>query len=121
MLLFIKKINIKDAVKYYLLPLFIVCIPYIIFPNYFLQMLHNWLYIEGELKAKMTWWLQIYLISWQAFQTAQLLYVFLMITICLQRVQNTKLRWFLRIFLTSAIIIVNVSFPVVLFAVYSSQ
>ena len=40
-LLIAKKIKIKDLI-YYVLPFILLCLPYIIFPDYFLQMLNNW-------------------------------------------------------------------------------
>jgi hypothetical protein len=40
-LLLVKKIKFKDLI-YYIIPFFILCLPYIIFPDYLFQMLNNW-------------------------------------------------------------------------------
>ena len=40
-LLMVKKIKVKDLV-YYILPFILLCLPYVIFPDYLLQMLSNW-------------------------------------------------------------------------------
>ena len=40
-LLITKKIKFKDLI-YYIIPFFILCLPYIIFPDYLFQMLNNW-------------------------------------------------------------------------------
>lgn len=40
-LLITKKIKVKDLI-YYVLPIILLCLPYIIFPDYFLQMIDNW-------------------------------------------------------------------------------
>ena len=40
-LLLAKKIKFKDLI-YYLIPFFILCLPYVIFPDYLFQMLDNW-------------------------------------------------------------------------------
>ena len=40
-LLITKKIKLKDLI-YYIIPFIILCLPYIIFPDYLFQMLNNW-------------------------------------------------------------------------------
>jgi hypothetical protein len=40
-LLLVKKIKFKDLI-YYIIPFFILCLPYVIFPDYLFQMLNNW-------------------------------------------------------------------------------
>lgn len=40
-LLLAKKIKFKDLI-YYLIPFFVLCLPYVIFPDYLFQMLDNW-------------------------------------------------------------------------------
>lgn len=92
MLVVVKIIKFKDL-KYYFLPWLIACIPYVIFPSYFLQMLSNWIYLEGPVKENMSFWLELYLILWQAFQTAQLMYVSLIFMIFFQKISVDYRKW----------------------------
>ncbi len=71
-LLISKKIKLKDLV-YFIIPLIIICLPYIIFPEYLNQMLDNWLYNEDPSSETFPFLIQTYLLSWQLFQTAQLM------------------------------------------------
>ena len=73
-LLIVKKIKFKDLL-YFILPFAVLCIPYVIYPEYFMQMFHNWTYIENAGAEETSLFMTIYLISWQAFQTAQLMFM----------------------------------------------
>lgn len=88
-LLVIKKIRVKDAF-YFLIPLLIACLPYIIFPNFLFQMISNWLLIE-EYVPESTWHNPL-LISlhfiWQGFQPAHLLHLGIVSFVIFENAKN---------------------------------
>ncbi len=85
LLVITKKISIKDL-KYYLIPFFLMCIPYIIFPNYFMQMLGNWLYSDEYVKG-----ITIYdSIFWKALQPSHLMTISLFILIFIENLNSDK-------------------------------
>jgi hypothetical protein len=85
-LLFItKKISTKDL-KYYLIPFFLICIPYIIFPNYFMQMVGNWLHSDEYVKG-----FTIYdSIFWKALQPSHLMSISLFLLIFIENLNTEK-------------------------------
>lgn len=114
-LLIVQKIKFKDLV-YYIIPFALLCIPYLIFPEYLSQMVYNWTYVEeGPTDPPLI--LRIYLMSWQAFQTAQLMYMSFILLIFLANIKDEqwqdRYRWTVFAFL----IIINLSFPIVLWQV----
>ncbi len=112
MLLIVKKINIK-AFIYFFTPLVISCIPYMVFPQYFLSMYYNWTYMEIQ-SDSFNILLVIYLFSWQVFQTAQLLFEGLLILIFLEHIKTLKWRQRYRIMIIILLIGLNLSFPFIL-------
>ncbi len=91
---FIKKIKLKDLI-YYLLPIGLLSIFYIIFPDFFLQMLKNWVNLEGQEPVAFTPFSFIIifnLLTWQALQPAQLMYFCLMVIIATEYFQDIKKR-----------------------------
>ncbi|MHA1491076.1 MAG: hypothetical protein ACTSRI_15685 [Promethearchaeota archaeon] len=112
-LLITKKIKIKDLI-YYFLPLIIICIPYFIFPDYLMQMLNNWFWIEGKDASNEPLMLQIYLLFWQGFQTAQLLFVSLIMLMFLGTIKEYKWRVRFRLTIFISLIILTFTFPIVL-------
>ncbi|MFX1480306.1 MAG: glycosyltransferase 87 family protein [Promethearchaeota archaeon] len=85
-LLFItKKISIKDL-KYYLIPFFLICIPYIIFPNYFMQMVGNWLHSD-EYVHGITIFDSIF---WKALQPSHLMIISLFLLIFIENLDSEK-------------------------------
>ncbi len=119
-LLYLKKISFKDL-KYYFVPFAILCIPYIIFPQYFWQMYGNWIYIENEVQVKINIFLYLYLITWQAFQTGQLMYVSMLVVIFfenIKRLKDIRFRWAFKFAIVGFIIAINASFPVLLWMIY---
>ena len=69
LLILTKKIKLKD-IFYYVLPFAIICIPYCIFPEYTMQLFHNWsASTTPNIIARILWFL------WQLSQTAQLLFM----------------------------------------------
>ena len=82
-LLMVKKIKRKDL-KYYLIPFFLICIPYIIFPNYFMEMLRNWLHSD-EFVQGFTIFDSIF---WKALQPAHLMTIALLLGIFFENFNN---------------------------------
>lgn len=80
------KIKFKDL-SYYFIPLIIICIPYLIFWDYTLQMFHSWTY-RGELDL----FTNIIALVWQLFQTAQLLFMSFIYLIYLTSIEGNKKR-----------------------------
>ncbi|MFX1275774.1 MAG: glycosyltransferase 87 family protein [Promethearchaeota archaeon] len=64
-----KKIKIKELV-YYFLPIIVLCIPYLIFPEYTFKMIQNWSGTGGTDLV-----MRFFHITWQLSQTAQLLFM----------------------------------------------
>ena len=112
-LLISKEIKIKDLL-YYVIPFGLLCIPYIIFPEYLSQLLYNWSYVEGGGANDPSILISLYMISWQAFQTAQLMFLGLIVLILVMNINNEQWRNRTRVFLVLFIIILNLTFPIVL-------
>ena len=70
LLLLVRKIKIKELF-YYILPFTIICIPYMIFPNYFLQMISNWLSSQETLQGFSI----LDSILWKALQPSHLMFI----------------------------------------------
>ncbi|MHA1148835.1 MAG: glycosyltransferase 87 family protein [Promethearchaeota archaeon] len=71
-----KKIKPKDLL-YFIIPFTLICLPYILFPDYFFKMYYNWSYIENGAHVnnfnQTTLWI-VYQLSWQLVQPAQLMF-----------------------------------------------
>jgi len=65
-----KKIKFKDLI-YYLIPFTIVCLPYVIFPDFFGQMLYNW----GHSDVGIQGLTPLDSIFWKALQPSHLMYI----------------------------------------------
>ncbi len=115
-LLVVKKIKMKELI-YYLIPSGILLLPYVIFPEYFWQMCYNWTYIEVEIASNMSLLLKIYLFSWQAFQTAQLMFFSLLILIFLENIKNPQWRHRYRMLIIVILTFLNLTFPIVLWPI----
>lgn len=85
----IKKIKLKDLI-YYFTPLMLICIPYIIFPGYFLSMVSNW-YTSAEASSSFTI-LNFFLIIWRLIQPAHLMFVSIIVVILVLNIKNEKKR-----------------------------
>ena len=84
-LILTKKIKGKDLL-YYFLPFFLICMPYIIFPDYFSVMVSNWLQsIESTSGFSIV---SLFLTSWRLIQPAQLMFVSVIIVIILLNIKN---------------------------------
>jgi len=86
----IKKIRWKDLI-YYLLPLILICIPYIIFPGYFQSMISNW-YTSAEASTSLPI-LNFFLIIWRLIQPAQLMFVSILVVILILNIKNEKTKY----------------------------
>ena len=115
-LLLVREVRFKDLL-YFLLPFFILCIPYLIFPEYFFKMFYNWTYVEAGEQQATNIFLKIYLMFWQTFQTAQMMFIGLFLITFTVNISNPKwqsyLRWLIFIFL----ILMNLSFPLILWQI----
>ncbi|TFG01924.1 MAG: DUF2029 domain-containing protein [Promethearchaeota archaeon] len=107
-----KKIKFKDLI-YYLVPFFIVFIPYIIFPNYFMQMVTNWGHsdeaVEGILRFESMFW--------KALQPSHLMFIGLLLIIFLDGITDFKRKKIYRISSLSAIVIYYVYITIVVFVI----
>ncbi len=84
-LLLIKKIKIKDL-RYYLIPFFLICLPYIIFPDYFMQMLGNWLHSDEFVQG----YTPFDSIFWKALQPSHLMTISFFFLCFTENLQNPK-------------------------------
>ncbi len=87
----IKKIKGRDLI-FYFLPFLVICIPYIIFPEYFAMMVSNWFQsIETTSGFSIV---NIFLIFWRVIQPAQLMFLSVIIVIILVNIkkENEKTR-----------------------------
>jgi len=86
----IKKIKLKDLI-YYFTPLILICIPYIIFPGYFLSMISNW-YSSAEASTGLPI-LNFFLFIWRLIQPAHLMFVSMIVVILILNIKNGKKRY----------------------------
>ncbi|MFW9969120.1 MAG: glycosyltransferase family 87 protein [Candidatus Odinarchaeota archaeon] len=111
-LLIIRKIKWKDLL-YYLTPFAIICIPYIIFPNYFLQMFNNWLHSDSEIQGILIF----DSIMWKALQPSHLMFIGLLLIIFLENIKNEERKKVYRIILVSIITIYYVYLTIIVFII----
>ncbi len=83
----IKKIKGRDLI-FYFLPFLVICIPYIIFPEYFSMMVSNWFQsIETTSGFSIV---SIFLIFWRVIQPAQLMFLSVILVIILVNIKKEK-------------------------------
>jgi hypothetical protein len=111
-LLIIKRIKWKDFI-HYLTPLVILCIPYIIFPNYFLQMFGNWLYSDTEIQGLLI----IDSIMWKALQPSHLMFIALLLIIFLENIKREDRRILYRKILVSIITVYYIYLTTIVFII----
>ena len=116
MLLFGSRIKPKDLV-YFIAPFLLLCLPYFIFPDYFMKLFRNWTDIEGANLNDFILPLQIYLITWQAFQTGQMMFFGLNTLVFLAGIEDEKWHNRYRIVIPIILIILNITFPMVLWQI----
>ncbi len=111
-LLIIKKIKWKDLI-YFLIPILIICIPYLIFPDYFFQMINNWRYSDSEIKG-------IFFfesILWKALQPSHLMFIGLLLIIFIENLKDDKIKRIFQIILVSAITILEIYLTTIVFII----
>ena len=84
-LIIAKKIKIKDLI-YYILPFILLCLPYIIFPDYFLQMLNNWTNTTPGIQG-LTF---LDPIIWKAVQPSHLMFLGFFLVIIFESLEKYK-------------------------------
>lgn len=97
-LLIARKLKWKDLF-YFLVPLGIICIPYLIFPEYFLQMVSNWMHSDTEIQGI----LFIDSIIWKALQPSHLMFIGLLLIIFFENIKNEQRKDLYRKILVSII------------------
>jgi hypothetical protein len=111
-LLLVRKIKFKDLV-YYLIPLAIICIPYMIFPEYFFQMVENWTYSDAEIQGILI----IDSIIWKALQPSHLMFIGLLLIIFLENIKKEEWKNSFRIILVSIITIYYIYLTTIVFII----
>jgi len=86
-LLIVKKIKVKDVI-YYVLPSILLCLPYIIFPDFLLQMLNNWTNTTPGIQG-LTF---LEPIIWKAVQPSHLMFLGFMFIIIFENLEKYKKR-----------------------------
>jgi len=111
-ILIARKINWRDLI-YYLVPFFVFCIPYIIFPNYFFQMFNNWFHSDEEIQGILI----IDSIMWKALQPSHLMFIGLLMIIFLENITNEDRKNLYRIILVSIITVYYVYLTTIVFII----
>jgi hypothetical protein len=111
-LLLVRKIRFKDLI-YYLVPLAIICIPYMIFPQYFFQMVENWTYSDAEIQGVLI----IDSIIWKALQPSHLMFIALLLIIFLENIKTEERKNLFRVILVSIIILYYIYLTTIVFII----
>jgi hypothetical protein len=111
-ILIIRKIKWKDLI-YYLIPFLIICIPYLIFPDYFFQMFENWFYSDEEIQGILIF----DSIMWKALQPSHLMFIGLLLIIFLENITNEDRKNLYRIILVSIITLYYVYLTTIVFII----
>jgi hypothetical protein len=88
-LLLTKKIQSKNLI-YFFFPLFLICIPYIIFPNYFCSMFSNWISISN-INSDLSL-IDIFQSTWRIFQPGHLLFISFFLIVIIINIKNEIVR-----------------------------
>lgn len=86
LLLIVKKLKLKEL-KYFIIPFLLICIPYMVFPNYFMQMLNNWLYPDERVQGI----LLFDSVTWKVIQPSHLIFISFFVLIFLENIGNISL------------------------------
>jgi len=111
-LLIARKIKVKDLL-YYLLPFAIVFIPYMVFPEYFIQMITNWGHSDTEIKGI----LFIDSVIWKALQPSHLMFIGLLLIIFMENIKNLEKKNLYRKILVSIITIYYIYLTTIVFII----
>ncbi|UCC20064.1 MAG: DUF2029 domain-containing protein [Promethearchaeota archaeon] len=110
-LLIVKKMKIKDVV-YYLVPSIIICLPYMIFPEYFFNFVHNLTIIRGVDPTTIPEFIKFLRIVVKAFQTGHMVFYSVLVLIFLENIKDPKRRNILRIILFSFLLLIGSFAPI---------
>jgi len=111
-LLLVRRIKFKDLI-YYLVPLAIICIPYMIFPEYFFQMVENWTHSDAEIQGILI----IDSIIWKALQPSHLMFIALLLITFLENIKKEERKNLFRIILVSIITIYYIYLTTIVFII----
>ena len=111
-LLISRKIKLKDLV-YFLIPFAIICVPYMIFPEYFLQMITNWGHSDAEIQGV----LFIDSIIWKALQPSHLMFIGLLLIIFMENIKNLERKNLYRAILVSIITVYYIYLTTIVFII----
>ncbi len=107
-LLIVKKIKLKDII-YYAVPTLIICLPYIIFPEYFWNFVFNLTLPRGiETTSEIIKFLRVIVM---AFQTAHLIFFGFLTLIFIENLKNPKKTSIFRIILFSFLLFIGTLAP----------
>ncbi|KKM95313.1 hypothetical protein LCGC14_1189480 [marine sediment metagenome] len=109
-LLLSKKIKWKELI-YFLIPFVIICIPYLIFPNYFTQMFNNWMSSDEEVEGILIF----DSILWKALQPSHLMFIGLLAIIFIENIEGDKRKRILRVIVVSIISIYYIYLTYIVF------
>jgi hypothetical protein len=105
-LLIIKKIKLKDII-YYLIPSILICLPYIIFPEYFFNFLYNLTIVRGVDPTTIPEFIKFLRVVVMAFQTGHMIFYGFVVLIFLENIKDPKRRSIFRIILFSFLLIIG--------------
>ncbi len=111
-LLIARKIKVKDL-YYYLIPFAIISIPYMVFPEYFLQMITNWGHSDAEIQGILI----IDSIIWKALQPSHLMFIGLLLIIFMENIRNVERKNIYRWILVSIITIYYIYLTTIVFII----
>lgn len=111
-LLISRKIKLKDLV-YFLIPFAIICVPYMIFPEYFLQMITNWGHSDAEIQGV----LFIDSVIWKALQPSHLMFIGLLLIIFMENIKNLERKNLYRAILVSIITVYYIYLTTIVFII----
>jgi hypothetical protein len=111
-LLVIRKVKWKDLL-YFLVPFFIICIPYLIFPSYFIQMSMNWLHSDSGIQGILIF----DSIMWKALQPSHLMFIGLLFIIFLENIKNKEHKNIYRTIILSIIIVYYTYLNIIVFII----
>jgi hypothetical protein len=111
-LLIVRKIKFKDLI-YFLIPLAVICIPYVLFPEYFFQMVTNWGHSDAEIHGILI----IDSVIWKALQPSHLMFIALLLIIFLENIKTEERKNLYRIILVSIITIYYIYLTTIVFII----
>jgi hypothetical protein len=107
-LLIVKKVKLKD-IKYYVIPLLIIMLPYIIFPEYFWNFVHNLTIPRGV--PTTSEFIKFLRIVVKAFQTGHMIFYGFLVLTFLENIKNSKRMNIFRIILFSFLLFIGTLAP----------